>query len=370
VRDMAAVYWRHHSSPKSLYVATDEGVFIINFTENLQNLSMIDLKNDQNYGYAPMLYDQDIRSVDYFWYDISEKVAFVVATTPYTIYVIEDNRNNDGTISSINVSQIVDGTYLADVVSLSFPDNTLNSEDLLTVTDNGLIKELDSGSWSFVGTAFDVGVSGRTGTDITAKPTVSSIDIMASSKDANEGSIMYSSDRGDTWTDSSPSEDPVINMVAYDPVASSDYVYAAGILNYVWFSTNNGTGWTTSGSFSSPTFNDIYADPAASRDDYVYVGGSGNVKAVMYDGSSWSTIETGLSSVTDVNQFAKHPDINALYAATDLGVYKIDLGTTPLTWSSRTYGTNAADIGTITNHPNNKYAFLAATSPDAQTPMV
>jgi photosystem II stability/assembly factor-like uncharacterized protein len=371
VRDIAAVYWYGDGGPVSCYVATDEGLYLIDIIANdLPDCDIINLGTHSTLGYPILQYDLNFVSVDYHFEGGSPEKASILASTPYNVYEIVETRDNDEIID-VEISEIVEGTYNCNVIAPSLPGEASLAQDVFVISENGLIKHPTSQKWFLKGFAFEDEATGLVGTDIASDfddPYTTDV-ILASSKNSSGGTIMFSSDGGETWENKSPTGDPKINAVDLDLV-SGDAFAAGEDESNVWFSDNSGQDWSSSGNFTNAVFNDIYSDPQAEQDDYVYAAGSGNVKAQMYNGSSWSVIENGLSSVSDVFQFAKSPNINALYAATDLGVYKANLGVTPPAWTSRTNGTGAVEIGTVVCDPNNPYALLAATSPDAQTPHI
>lgn len=67
-RDISAVYWGGPEGPVSCYVATDDGLYLIDIdTENLPDCVMHHLGTDENYGYPPLQYDLNIVSMDYYF---------------------------------------------------------------------------------------------------------------------------------------------------------------------------------------------------------------------------------------------------------------------------------------------------------------
>ena len=360
------------SSYQAVFLATTEGLYLLTATYEDPPYSIVENFIDLGDHVAPLKYDRTVLAVDYLKPTLSSYEAQILAGTAYNVYSINVTFNSSGELSEISYVESNKGTFISNVVALSLPDNTMPGRKAFTNSQKGIIKFSDLEKWNFKGLAFESGAKGRTGTDITtdfAAPVTQDY-ILASSKYENGGTVMRSTDGGDSWTDRSPGTHSIINAVDLDLISDSAYAAGEGV-NNVWFSKDNGFDWYPEGIFNQPTFNDIYSDPDPLRDGYVYVAGSGNVKAQMYNGSLWGPIENGLGSVNDVFQFAKSPDINALYAATDQGVYKLKFDDLPpLIWITRTYGIDNMDIGTIVNDPNNRYALLAATSPDAVEPHI
>ena len=374
VNDMCCHWVGYNPNWQSVYVAASDGLYLFDMEGTQGQITRkhyIDFQTDPAYAHFPFDSDFPVLSLDYWKPERDGRTSYIMVGTENGVYLITEKRRaeNAPIIEEITIEEISNGTNIADVKSLCLPDNTTNQVKIFTVDDKGLIKKTDRESWDLSGLAYPTGLTGAIGSDIAADFSGDDPIVLAASNHATGGSIMYSEDGGDSWEDRSHAGDPFINAVGLDLV--SDSAYAAGEEDdNVWFSTDNGYTWYSSGSFSEPVFNDIYADPDPTRDDYVYVGGSGDIKARMYDGDNWSTIENGLASVDSVFQFAKSPEMNVIYAATDLGVYKATLGINPPAWVARTYGTSAASIGTIVCDPNNPYALLAATSPGAANPHI
>jgi len=333
VRDLAAIYWYGPEAPISCYAATSEGIFLIDIdAEPTPVCTAYDLINPPYPVYPPLRYDYDFKSLDYFFKGGNPNdSAFIIATTPYNVYLIKEARSSgNNSIVGISVSEIVTGTYYSNVSSVSFPMNSTTEIGRFTVSENGIIKKKPKGEdWSLIGLAFEFGAASGTGTAIATDFGSPNDYMLASSKVSGSGTIMYSQDGGNIWTNRSPAPNPIINSVNLDPV--SDDAFGAGEEeNSVWFSPNNGFDWGPSGSFPSIIFNDIYSDPDLVRDDFVYAGGYYSlttVAAYIYDGSNWSSMTNGLPGTSRINQFAKGGTINSLYAATDTGVFKA--GSTP-----------------------------------------
>ncbi|MCP4581493.1 MAG: T9SS type A sorting domain-containing protein [candidate division Zixibacteria bacterium] len=366
---------------QSVYLAAQDGLYLLDVEELLQtNVSVREYIDFTTLEGSPFRYDYPVLSLDCLS-DPGETESEVLVGTLHNVYLITEERDDeDLSITSLTIEDITNGTFISYTVAAGFPENVSSDKIVFTVSDVGIIKKYDkeagesSESWEFSGLAFVSGDEGYEGTDITTDFGGATFDyLIASSKDGNDGIIMISDDGGDSWEDSNPGSDPEINSVDLDPVSFSNSGYAAGYASTVWLSTNNGESWTTSGSFGSPEFHDILSDPDAGRDDYVYVAGndgSGDAKVSIYNGTAWTTIETGLSSVDDVIQLAKNAAADQIYAATDIGIYKADPTAGTVTWSARTNGTGAVKIGSIINDSNNLFNFLASTPPDAATPKI
>jgi photosystem II stability/assembly factor-like uncharacterized protein len=374
VNDIAAIHITDLSSDyQSIYIATEEGLFLLNMEGTNQYTDIaefIDFQEDNDYFQnSPFKFDNRVLSLDYYQESNESFSRNILVGTEYGIYLVTEIRDQDLSIASISIKDISVGTFISKVKALSMPDNSDGNREIYTVTLEGLIKRYHDEEWSFIGTAFELDDEGMQGTDIITDFGGATDYILSSSKDASNGKLMYSSDGGSTWSKKTLSAgDPKVNAVDLSLVSANGY--AAGISTNIWKSTNNGDTWTTSGSFSNPIFNDIYSDPDGDRANYAYLAGSGNVRAEMYNGSSWTTIEGGLSGVNDVRQFSKHADDDHIYAATEDGIFKLDLSTTPYTWSARTNGTGGVNMLTVACDPNNLYAILAASQEVSGQPKV
>jgi len=404
VRDMSAVYWT--SSYTSLYVATDEGTFLLTFElSNPSVATMVDLH------YAPLLYDVNVQAVDGRFLELSQPDAdtfYTLVATNYNVYEIKEARLYPGQISSLSVSEVVAGTYLCNSTAASFPVDDPITGKIFVGTDRGLIKKFDNTlGWYLVGLGFEAGASEKAITDISfAVGLQNNFHVMVSSESASDGRVMYSADYGSHWSNYSPSGSPIVNAVnldfisspqlAYaagegggywsesvfenpvdavdlDQITDSDEAWAAGTDDYIWLSEDNGEHWNSTGYFSSPHFDDILSDPSADFADYVYVCGSSPKAMISKDnGNSWSTMEEGLPEGTEVRQIARDYGAKALYAATDQGFYKIyDVSSQSLVWSQRSYGMSfVPDLGSVVVDPMNTHALLVSTAPGAEEPHI
>jgi photosystem II stability/assembly factor-like uncharacterized protein len=152
---------------------------------------------------------------------------------------------------------------------------------------------------------------------------------------------------------------------------ASDYAYAAGASDYLWWSSDNGANWNKSNTeYEDAVFNDIIADPAVY--ERVFACGSGDVKAVISTnhGQNWSSIQYGLGSVSDINQLAKGGDIPWLYAATSSGIYKYNLNSLDPEWASRTNGIGAPNLGSIVVDNQDPLCLLVATASNVTPPHI
>jgi hypothetical protein len=121
VRDLAAIYWGGDEGPISCYAATSEGIFLIDIDAEPTTpvCTAYNLENTPHGAYPVLHYDNDFKSLDYYFKRGSSSVddsAFIIATTPYNVYQIIETRdygNND--ITGIKVSEIVTGTFISDI---------------------------------------------------------------------------------------------------------------------------------------------------------------------------------------------------------------------------------------------------------------
>jgi photosystem II stability/assembly factor-like uncharacterized protein len=381
VHDMAAISWQ---TGFSLYAATPEGLYLIYFTDpnSVQTYQFVDVKTIANAGgYYPMKSDSNIIAVDYSAKTVQGiTTATILAAMALNIYEITEVRDEDGTlVDDIQIADAVDGTYPLNAVAATLPVNSQNDQKAFVLSNNGLIKEKHLESpWTFVSKAFLGDSPDRIGTDIAAELDGEAPYVLAASKEGAGGTIMYSDDGGISWTDQSPDNDPVINALDLDHNYDTDNAYSAGSGSYVWKSTDNGLSWGTQPVPSSTDFTDICFDPDPNRDEYAYACGYYGIstpRMFLYDGSSWSSISSGLSG-TRVNQIAKGNSanwvnpINWLYAVTDMGVYKASLNATPMTWTVRTNGIGTQNLGSIAADKRDQLCFLVSTAPGVTPPQV
>ncbi|HBY99845.1 MAG TPA: hypothetical protein DEO84_00865 [candidate division Zixibacteria bacterium] len=387
VRDMAAVVW--FAPHISLYVATDEGLFLVTFDYDAQGPTIP--ASTYQIDHSPFTYDTDVQAVDGRYvsrgfYPIPDTFYSMVSTN-YNIYELKEIRTDPGTVLDVQVSEIVSGTYPSNVTGLSFPgtypdQDPNHDQEVFTVSDNGIIKNHNRDhtdpKWQMVGIANDATGSDMLGTDVATLVTENGEAFtLVSSKGETDGRIMYSSEDGITWEEHSPDDGAsIINSVSFDPVLAGK-AYAAGI--GVWQTDDNGLNWSNMwGSTSPPPFNDVISDWNYQLErNYYFAGGSGNVTATMfYDGAgAWETIHQGLAATDNFNQLAVATiggilTNHSVYAASSSGIYKINDYITNQTWVKHDYGTGTQDMGTIVADPYFPYNFLAGTSPEAATPMI
>ena len=267
VKDVSAIYWAGAEEPISIYAATTDGFYFLDFdaTDDPIYATAYDLKASAPYGYAPLQYDYNAQAVDYILSHGTENdTASIVATTDYNVYEIKEVRssgNND--IISVEISEAVTGTYISNVVDAGYPVNSGGTQEILAISDNGLIKKQTGlKNWNLVGKAFDPAQTGATGTSIASDYTGPGEDyVLASSNLTNNGTIMRSTNRGQSWDDVTPSNPDVISAVELDPELDSDQAFFAGTASTVFISGDNGANWMPSGNLSDPAFRDVSSDP-------------------------------------------------------------------------------------------------------------
>ena len=384
VHDIAGIGWDDPAEPKTFYLATSEGLFLLKFKGNLQDVYLYDLGNAVHFGYNPLRYDNNITSVDYYFYEEgNQKHAKILASTRYNVYEIHETRDIGLILDifSVEFSEVVTGTYLCNVVGISFPENDLDDRQIFTVTENALIKKYDDTGWRLVSLAFTGTSDGIMGTDIVTDFSEFEKHILVSSQsETSGGTIMLSSDGGETWLDVTPASRPKIVGVALEPgwgFLSS--AYAVSGADEIWVSEDNGLNWQDPWYEYGVNFRGVTATDGTYL-YFAYAFGSGTGKIFGYDGNTWERFDDGLESVTAVNQVIECGDFDLfinydLYAATTDGVYKFGQGT----WSPRRTGMPIADLGTIVWDPNGvppkivpegkpHIEFFTATSKDLTPP--
>ena len=364
VNDMSAVYWPGWPVLISCFVATDEGVHILHFDpDNPVDEDPIDLRSDSEWGYAPMQYDQNITSVDYFVSDQNDwDSAFVVVTTPYNVYEVIEERDHNRVLQSLHTEEIVTGTFKCYVKALSFLESSADYKKIFAVTEWGVIKKMDQDGWKLIGFAFtEIGGMPYGITDIVIDFSRPDQDyILASSWSYPRGTIMRSSDGGNSWTDTSPEGHPGIIAVDLDPSPIREHAYAIND-DSVWISTDYGLTWGEPYYFDGAAFKDVMADPLHGTSPVVLVGGGGNTKVYRYQDASWDAYDEGMESVTVVREFARISPAGAgrLLAATDQGVYKRFTLNPSFPWSPRTFGMDETNIGSIVYDRDTQFPYQA-----------
>jgi hypothetical protein len=375
VIDIAAIPLNNGSDNfQSVYIATKTGLYLLN-TVGMEEPSVtqfIDFQDCSGNFKTPFQTDFYIQSVDFYQSSRQATTRKILVGTKNSVYLLTETRSQDNsTITSITCEDKSEGTFQLYATSAAYPDNTGNPRFYVN-SDKGIIKEYGGTDWSTKGLAFEAGQDRQTGTDISSDFQGENSDyILVSAKDATNGTVMFSSNGGQCWTKATPGSDEIINTVDLDRLPDSDTAWAAGTSNYIWKSTDNGLDWNSTIYFGNPSFNDILSDPSASLSSSVYACGSGIRSTYSVDGGrSWSTLENGLGSVTSLYQLGRESTAPGLYAATDLGFYKIYDITSTLAWSVRDYGIPTSSLGSVVVDPNNPFALLASTSPDISTPHI
>ncbi|MBI3195409.1 MAG: T9SS type A sorting domain-containing protein [Ignavibacteriae bacterium] len=159
-------------------------------------------------------------------------------------------------------------------------------------------------------------------------------------------SIHKSTDGGNTWSVTIlPGLNRWVSSFAIDPVNPQVVYASAGVVvsgtGTIFKTTNGGTGWTALANLpSTGNLHRIYSlvhDPKHSNILYMAEEADPNVWKISMTadgGQSWSVLSNGIPSNVKINHLAfksnlatgEHPQY--LYAATDAGVYKIDLNST------------------------------------------
>ncbi|HBZ01172.1 MAG TPA: hypothetical protein DEO84_07625, partial [candidate division Zixibacteria bacterium] len=365
VNDISAIYvYGQGTDRQSVYVGTETGLYLFNADRNIPpNISdYIDFQ-DPNCPYStPFRYDTRILTLDYYQETTASRERCILVGTENGVYLLTETSTHDlSEIESITCHEITSGTNNLIATSLALPDNSENPR-LFINSNEGIIKYFDGSDWSFSGLSYPIAEPRYVGTDIATDFSGEDDYILASSKDDNgQGAIIHSEDGGTSWSDRTPENGLLINTLEFDPTNSN--AYAAGSGENVLLSTDDGRSWTQVQGVSSTEFHDIYSNPSGQS---AYLGGHGesgvDVRAYWYSGSQWGAIDDGLSSATDVNQFAQNADDYFAYAATDIGVFKADMSSYPPTWEARTYGIGTPELGSIVADKNNPYAFLASAA--------
>ncbi len=303
VNDIAGVYW--YNDHVSCYAATSDGLYSIYFQQNTTgDCDEIDIAN-----YANVFnYDKNFIAVDYYFYDDENKHAKVIASTPNSVYEIHEERDNNGTLVSIEVTEITNGTYKCDAAALTFPEYVPGvTRKVFMNTPEGLIKKGNLDDWKLCGLS-NLNHSSYIGTDVVSEPTGNGIVIAASSaSETANGMIIYSGDYGVTWQE--PELLPnSIRSLALSP--HSDEAYAGGYGQLLYHSSDNGQIWSGIINMGELVFvNDILVDPDPNRQNYIYVAGSvaygTTTKIKAGNGGQWYDIENGLSAVNNVYQLCK-----------------------------------------------------------------
>ncbi|WP_223548708.1 PKD domain-containing protein [Aestuariivivens sp. NBU2969] len=141
------------------------------------------------------------------------------------------------------------------------------------------------------------------------------------------GQIWKSNNRGNSWeTLANLGVNDVIDEMAISP-SNPDYIYAS-IKARIWKTTDGGANWVE---ISSGLPNRVIKGIAVDYDDpnqvaLCFTGYGAFEKAYKTDngGTTWSNISNGLPNLTTSDIVYDNTSHNALYIATDIGVYYID----------------------------------------------
>jgi parallel beta-helix repeat protein len=375
VNDISAVFFTDLSvNYQSVYIAAEDGLYLLDMHGTNSNTPVYEFVNFQEdteyFQNSPFRYDNRVRSVDFYRSSRESLTRYILAGTAYNIYLITETRSSqDRSLESIEVSEIVTGTYKCNVVDLSLAEHGSdpNGNRIFALSENGLVKKWYDQTWRFVGTAFDVGELSQNGSSIAVDFVGSNQLILAASIDgATGGTVMFSSDGGDSWINKTPTGNPQVISLDLEP-GEGRYAFAASE-NHVWVSDDDGQTWSTPQYFPNSSFNDILAEPDPNSTVEGYVGGSGTQKAFKYENNSWAQFDNGLQGVVEINEFTKSPYYGQLFAATTNGIFKNVDGV----WYQKIFGMGEINLGTIVVDPyvsqdqdfRGYPGFLAASSAD------
>jgi photosystem II stability/assembly factor-like uncharacterized protein len=374
INDIAA--FRIYNSPyQAAFFATPDGLYL--FTGSYEDPASNTVENFIDLGASvhQLSFDHDILSVSYITpYEGNNYKAHVAVGTKNNVYFLDALFNSSGELVSVNAEEAVTGTFLSDVISASFPKNSSTEYAVFTISDNGIIKNTTGGKkWSINGLTYDEDGETHEGTDIITDFTDPAYQyILASSNHSNEGTVVRSIDGGNSWSTAPLPSPGEINAVELSQMQYSNHALCAGTAASIFYSSDNGGNWQSGGLFNNPNFSDVLLD--ASIDGNAYCSGSGGYLAQMSIdwGADWGPIENGLSGITLVSKIARSSSFAALYAATNLGFYKIyDIAATPpLTWSSRTYGIGTPNLGSVVADPANSAGLLVSSAPGVIPPHI
>ncbi|SEP99186.1 Por secretion system C-terminal sorting domain-containing protein [Hyunsoonleella jejuensis] len=141
------------------------------------------------------------------------------------------------------------------------------------------------------------------------------------------GQIWKSTNRGGSWTTIADlGVNDVIDEMAIAP-SNADYIYAS-IKNRIWRTTDGGANWSE---ITSGLTNRVIKGIAVDYDDpnhvsVCFTGYANNEKAYTTSdgGGTWTNISAGLPNLTTSDIVYDNSANNALYIATDIGVYYKD----------------------------------------------
>jgi photosystem II stability/assembly factor-like uncharacterized protein len=154
--------------------------------------------------------------------------------------------------------------------------------------------------------------------------------------------VYHSTDRGDSWTDISPTLNANLRAqrLTMSP-ANTDRIWGLWNDNTIKYTSDFGNTWLLL-SHSLSTITDIMADPKDGDVLWVSIGGYGNQKVYRYKvGGGWTNQGTGLPKVP-ANCFMKDSSNATLYVGTDIGVYYKD--TSMSSWAPYDEGLPTAEV--------------------------
>ncbi len=332
VNDMAGIYWNDPLyAPKSFYLAASDGLFLLTFKGNLQDIVLYDLGSDPAFGYAPIQYDNNFKSVDYYLYTEGSQIhAKVLVSTPFNVYEVHEIRNT-GTILdtySVDFVEVVTGTYMCNITSIRLPRNSQSDKQIIAVSNKGLIKKGTTTEWFLTGLSYLSDGTNFDHVDVATdfEGTSNHDFILATFKNGAGGEVIRSSDGGATWTDVTPQGNN--GMVAVDLERGTNN-YAYGVDEHVlWVSSDGGLTWDDNDTvYPNTTFRDIAAGDIqwGSSNIEAFAGGEGQVKVYKYDYDeippAWIAFDDGLGGNIKVRGISSHFGGSMIYAATDDGVY-------------------------------------------------
>jgi len=147
--------------------------------------------------------------------------------------------------------------------------------------------------------------------------------------------VIKSTNAGATWTPANgglPSGITVYDL-SVDP--ANPEVFYAGTSQGLYKTTNGGTTWTASAGSPQATITSVSVHPYTTQTIYIATNQPGGIYKSVNGGQTWQSLSAGLPPAVASQIRIDKTDGNAIYAATDNGVYSIPhLWTGPLTVST------------------------------------
>jgi hypothetical protein len=130
VNDMAAIHLTGQEEYQSVYIATDDGLYLLDVVRTTELAQVrpggyISFQEDNQYFQnSPFRFDNKVISVDYYQVGNYSLDRRILVGTTYNVYLITETRSGpERQIESITIEEAVTGTFISDIAKNNNAEN-------------------------------------------------------------------------------------------------------------------------------------------------------------------------------------------------------------------------------------------------------